>query len=233
MTEEDRLQARRDGRAVNGTVDLEHFDVGMATTLGAVLSQTPGGDLEYHLPLSTVPYPPGYPGIPVYYESPEDAYGKWVKPCIFLVRESQSPALSRRMSGTMQYSAPAPGSQTRTLRGQRGVTQRVRRPQATPTDITYSLKVMAERRPHADLLLRAVLSVFQPDGMMALQDSIGDERTYDAYMEGFDPLDDIFDVGERTVGYNVTVRVEGEYDSYPETVATTLHGALTLRPRGR
>lgn len=233
MTEADRLRARREGRAVNGTVGLEHFDVGMAETLGATLRPNPDGDVEYYLSVPGVPYPPGHPGVPVYYESPEDAYGKWLKPCIFLVRESNAPALNRRMSGTMQYSAPAPGSQTRTLRGQQGVNQRVRRPQAMPVDLTYSLKVMADRRPFADALLQAILSRFPPDGMMALHDSLGDERTYDAFMEGFDPLDDIFDVGERTVGYNVTVRVEGEYDAYPETVVTTLHGALTLRPRGR
>lgn len=225
--------AQVEGSVANGTVFLENFDVGMVETLGATVELTPDGSPRYMMSVAGVELAPGLPGIPVFFKNPEDAFQRWTVPCFLLSRDSMPVASARRHSAATQYSAPAPHAVTRTLLGRTGPSHRVVRPQASPTDLSYTWEVLAHDREQAALMLQAVLGKFHIDGCMALRDSLGAERLYDAYREGQDPLDDVFDVGDRTIGFSVQVRVEGELDEYPETVVPTVSGALTLRARGR
>jgi len=53
-------------------------------------------------------------------------------------------------------------------------------------------------------------------------DSIGDVRSYEANLSGVGPLDEASEVGERLIGFSLTLFVSGELDlqtpSYSEAV---------------
>jgi len=103
-----------------------------------------------------------------------------------------------------------------------------------PFDIVYTISIYARHRGKGNLprsgaptgfvgaegsprnqvnrILDYVLRVYAPYCQVIVQDSLGDDRKYSAYMEAVSHLDNVPDVTDRVLGFAVTLRVEGELD---------------------
>lgn len=53
---------------------------------------------------------------------------------------------------------------------------------------------------------------YQPYTTLYLKDSIGDVRSYDAFNESPNPQDSKTDVANRSINFNISLRVEAEID---------------------
>lgn len=215
VPEAERL-AREDrelGRARVGEVNLRDFDQGVVETLGATIT----GD-NYFLSISGVSPPPGSPGVPVTFANPEDIFEKWKIPVLVIARDDISPAMSRWHPGLGEYSAPARGANPVSITTPAGTFARFDRyeeqMQAVPFDIMYTLSIQARYRSSlqnmSNAILKYVLKVYTPYCRVLVKDSLGDVRSYDAFMEGISSLDEVREVTERQMGFAVTLRVEGE-----------------------
>ncbi len=225
---------RRQGRARNGEVFLRDFDLGMVTQLGAVLGESSSADPAYLVTVEGVAPPPGFAGIPVYAANPEDAFQRYVQPFFLFRRDSHAPAMNRWHPGAQQYNifdstSAAASAVLKNGAVRAGFRRRVGKGQALPMDLSYTLLVSEVRRTGAQAMFRHALRRFHPHGFITVTDSVGDARTYDAYLESMDAADDIFDVSDRTVAFNLSIRVEGELDVGEEVSAPTVHAGLTRR----
>jgi hypothetical protein len=230
------IRARQSGGQRTGTVTLKDFDRGVVETLRAKvvqyqnqpnyflmeLSGTPLGEIE--LPL----IPPGMPGIPITFAFPEDIYEHWRKPGIVVSRDDIAPAMQRYHPGAMQYNAPAANARAVVAAsGAQGYSKMETLTQATPFDITYTISVIsAGSRNLANRMLDHVLRIYPPYAAIYVLDSIGDQRTYSAWMEGSAMLDELADVSERTIGFAVTLRVEAEFDLTDPEIRATVYGGV-------
>jgi len=211
---------REAGRARNGTVQLRNFDRGVVETFGGKII-----DGKYYLLDTGVKAPPNLPGVPINFAFPEDTRDAMVFPMILVERSDISPALSRFHPGTIQYRAPAIGSLPfQVTRGQNtitGYTRMAERPQAVPFDISYSIYIYAYRRGviernNANALLEYVMRWYQPYTAIEVYDSENDRRVYFANVDSISPLDEAISIGERTIGWQLSMTVEAELDLNPE-----------------
>lgn len=230
---EDALRERTEGRARTGFVNLRAFDEGIVETLGAkvdpelsnyfldlVAAETVGFDPPESSPFYRGPVDPrpGLPGIPVTFSNPEDVLEKWSVPCLLIRREGIDPAIERWHPGLVQYRAPARGALPTQYRGVNGYDRVEQTDQAVPFDLTYSVNIMARNRGapgetnQAGRLLDHVLRIYPPYCRVLVTDSIGDKRSYEAFMDGVSDLDEVADITDRMIGFSVSVRVEGELD---------------------
>ena len=241
---------RTAGQRPTGSVGLRNFDQGVLDTLGAVVIEQ-----NYWIPTSAV-VPvvptPGQPGIPVVFAFPEDLFERYKQPVITVRRDDISPALQRWHPGLQQYRAPA---QTATAfevsRGDplnpivvRGYDKYESREQAVPFDITYTISVLARHRGYgpsgdtpsgtaspktqANALFDYVIRIFAPYTSILLRDSLGDCRSYSAFMEGTAHLDELAQVTERVIGFALTLRVEAELDLAATVEQTSVFGGGAL-----
>lgn len=230
----DRYQASVEGRARTGTVGLRDFDQGVVETLGAFID----GD-NYWLQVDGICPPPGAPGVPVTFSFPEDVYEKYKLPVLMVRRDDISPAMQRWHPGTNQYRAPStsglPASVTMHGVTQTGFDRYEELQQAVPFDLMYSLQISARyrgalrSRNHTNRLLDYVLRVYPPYCRVVLKDSLQAIRTYEAFMEGISPMDDVMDVADRTLGFTVTLRVEGELDLHDPVVRRAVTSPPVVR----
>lgn len=240
---------RSNGRERNGVVHLEDFDRGLVETLGAKPFLVPGSvdDYSYYWPLDTVKPPPGMPGVPILFGDGEDVFEKYKVPYVLVSPAAPQAAMHRWHPTTTEYRAPAPTAREVVVGGVRGFDRYEEKQQAHPFDFTYVLRAMTTRRarprPGAGLgfpavpaveggssnaLLEAILRVYPSYCGVNVRDSAGDIRTYSAFMESIEKANEATAVGDRILGYAVTVRVEGEWD----LIETTVHPAvrrLTIR----
>lgn len=234
------IRDRQSGAQRTGTVSLRDFDEGVVETLGAVVRPDSEGQPNYWLlalrgvPLTElaaeVNTPPGMPGIPVTFAFPEDIYEHWRKPGVVVSRDDASPAMNRYHPGAMQYGAPAPNSRPVVVAGYgTGYSQRETLAQATPFDLSYTINIItAGSRNNANRILDHVLRIYPPYAAVYVTDSIGDQRTYSAWMDGVSMLDELVDVSERTIGFAVTLRVEAEFDLADPEIRATVTGRAKL-----
>lgn len=224
-------------------VGLRSFDEGVVETLQAKRllnadKQPNYWILELHgVPLAQIPEvnsppgepgsPPGQPGIPVTFAFPEDIYEHWRKPGIVVSRDDISPAMQRYHPGALQYNAPSKSSRPVVVNGITGASSNETLSQAVPFDLTYTINIItAGSRGNANRILDHVLRIYPPYAAVYVKDSLGDQRTYSAWMDGVSMLDENADVSERTIGFAVSLRVEAEFDlSDPE-----IHATVTGRP---
>jgi hypothetical protein len=221
------LRERQQGGRKTGTVGLRDFDRGVVETLGAVVVKD-----NYFLTIPGVSPAPGHPGIQVVFAFPEDIYEHWKKPSIVVSRDDVSTAMQRYHPGAYQYRAPAAGARPVVVSGIQGFTSMETMSQAVPFDLSYSLNIITTgrgsggSRAQAGLMLDWVLRKFPPYCAIYVLDSIGDQRTYTAWMDGVGMLDEVAEVSERTIGFAVTLRVEAEFDlAEPE-----IHSTVTAPP---
>ena len=233
------IRARQSGGLRTGTVGLRDFDKGVVETLQAVVINNETGQPNYWLTtlsgvaLKDMPdplAPPGMPGIPVTFAFPEDIYEHWRKPGVVVSRDDLSPAMQRYHPGAMQYNAPSKNARPVTVTGiGTGYSQMETLTQATPVDLTYTINIITVgQRNVAGLLLDHVLRIYPPYGAVYVTDSLGDQRTYSAWMDGVSMLDELADVSERTIGFAVALRVEAEFDLTDPEIRSTVTGRPKL-----
>lgn len=253
------FDSRGEGTSPTGTVGLRHFDQGVVETLGAVVVGdnyylTAHEKLRPGLVIPDGPMrpTPGKTGIPVTFAYPDETYEHWRMPCIVIRRDDLTPAMQRWHPGAQQYRAPAPGALPITVTdGRRTVSgwdRYEQLPQAVPFDITYTISIMARYRgigvnqpvgevldgtaspkAQANALLDHVMRVYQPYSKVIVRDSIGDLRSYEAFMEAMSHLDQVAEVTDRVIGFAVTVRVEAELDLNDPVTYRTVYGTRTVR----
>lgn len=238
------------GLEANGLVTIEDFDRGIVETLGATVHVVPGmrNPRAYYWVLPNVKPPPGMPGLPVIFAPAEDTFERFKIPYVKITPSGLTPAMQRWHPGALQYRAPAKGAREVTVNGQTGFDRMEQRAQAHPFDLEYSILLAAKRRSlpnaaasgpralppqpiveggSANALLHAILGPYSAYCGVNVQDSAGDWRTYSAFQSGLNPADEVNEVGDRVIGYTMTLRVEGELDVDPEEV----HPTVTASPR--
>jgi hypothetical protein len=236
-TDDDRsLRDRILGRSRNGTVTLRDFDAGVVLTMGA--QQGEGSFSRYYfLPAIPGVCPPrGLPGIPIVFSTSEDVFTEYVIPQVVVTREDIAPAMQRWHPGARQYRVPGLG----VAQVEGGYEAYEEMTSAVPYDFTYQISVEArnrggvgtEVRSQANAVFMYVLSIYQPYSLVRVVDSIGDTRRYEAFGDSLSMLDEVLDVTDRTVGFGISLRVEGELDlnvpwTYPAvTQAPTIRETL-------
>jgi hypothetical protein len=211
-------------------VGLRNFDEGVVETLRPEVIN----DNYYLTGVPNMASPvPGSPGIPIIFAFPEDLFERYKLPVVVIRRDDISPALSRWHPGTITYKAPAANAtpvevtlpDSTVLRGySRYETQQ----QAAPFDITYTISLLARHRGfgkgssgaagpgsprnQVNRLLDYALRIYQPYSQVIVRDSLGDARSYSAFMEAISHLDEVAEVTDRVIGFALTLRVEAELD---------------------
>lgn len=213
-----------DGRT--GTVFIEDFDTGLVTTFGAVLKPiTLDGEevQDYAVQVPGVHGPDEYDGlIPVIFQEPEDVYQTGYIPHIAISRSAVTPAMQRWHPVGKAYQVPAKVAQTVTAQdGSQGPSLNELKGYALPFDITYDIHLRARLRLQANRMLKYMGRFIWAYGAIFFTDNEGDERGYEAYLESIDNLDELVEFSDRTLGFTMSVRVEGELDFSDPIVAPT------------
>jgi len=220
-----------------GTVGIRNFDQGIVETLGGKISHN-----NYYVEIEGVdppPHTPSLPGIPITFAFPEEVFEKYRMPAIVVSRDDIMAANERWHPFSEQWRAPAEGALPVTVsvggNPVTGWTKAATRQQAAPFDITYTVSCFAQRRGmrtrnRVNKILDFILRRYTPTAtIVKVIDSIGDTRLYECHNEGIAHLDDVAGVGERVLGFAVTLRVEGELDlGDPYTSATVLQSTTNL-----
>jgi hypothetical protein len=243
------------GERPAGYVSLRNFDEGVVITLGAEVRD----GKDYHIPIdkvSPVAAPPGQAGVPITFAFPDDKYEHWRLPCIVVRRDDIAPAMNRWHPGMTTWRGPARGAlpviatlgtgpDAPTVAG---YNKYEIQQQAAPFDITYTISIMArhrgqgDRKPigedvtgnanpktQANQLLDYVMRIYQPYCAVFVRDSLGDFRTYEAFMEAVSHLDQVAEVTDRVIGFALTLRVEAELDLNDPIVRSAVTAPLTIR----
>ena len=244
------FRQRECGNARNGSVYLRDFDQGVVETFGATIVNDPAvckdeyNGRYYLLNVPGVAPPPDMPGIPVVFAWPEDTWEPYVLPTVVITRGEISPALVRYQPGALQYRVPARGALpvevshfSQVKRGWNRMEQRIN---AVPFDINYIIQVVAYRRGNtpgdpirqpvkarANALLHYVLHWYQPYTSVHVHDSVGDERIYLANMESVSSMDEVSGIGNRVMGWELSMTVEAELDLNDPQNATTAIDLVT------
>lgn len=213
-----------DGRT--GTVFIEDFDTGLVTTFGSVLKTITLDDEEvqdYAVQIPGVHGPDEYDGlIPVIFQEPEDVYQTGYIPHIAISRSAITPAMQRWHPVGKAYQVPAKVAQTVTAQdGSQGPSLNELKGYALPFDITYDIHMRARLRLQANRMLKYLGRYIWAYGSIFFTDNEGDERGYVAYLESIDNLDELVEFSDRTLGFTMSVRVEGELDFSDPLVAPT------------
>lgn len=222
-----------------GQVDLEAYDVGIATTIGGKLVEVEkdGERIQtYAVEIVGVAGPHEYHGlIPIVMADPEDAYQENLLPQIVISRGSVVPQMNRWHPGGHEYQVPA--STAKMVLGPDGKTlmpTMVERKWWTyPFEIAYDVHLRARLRVDADRMLRHVGRFFWAYGQVFLRDTEGDERGYYAFVDSFDNLSELTDVADRLQGHTISMRVEAELDfDEPHLMPTTPNYKLGVEHKG-
>lgn len=244
------FQERYCGKARNGEVHLRDFDRGVVETFGGQIVHAEDCEWNGNYFLLNVPGitpPPGMPGVPVNFAFPEDTNDVFIFPSVVIVRDDISPATNRFHPGANQYRVPANGALlVQAQWGNKtaiGYNKMAERGAAIPYDISYTIYIYAYRRgdtpgagqgikSNANALLEHVLRWYQPYTAIDVYDSVGDRRVYFANTESASSLDEAANIGERIIGWTVSMTVEAELDLTPELshpTATSLDMTLVKK----
>jgi hypothetical protein len=252
----DRIREVSEGRARTGFVDLVSFDQGVIETLGAVLDEKHQNYFLTLPPITTVGFDPpptspfhrgcvaprpGLPGVPVTFSNPQEIFEKYSLPMVLVRREGEFPALERWHPGLQQYRVPGRGAlpfeYTDVTPSVAGFDRVEQVTQAIPYDISYSVVVVATKRGfgvsgHANRLFGHMRRIFQPYCLVKVIDSIGDYRTYDAFQEGINEIDEVPEINDRVIGFSISLRIAAELDDNDPVIRKTVtRRTQTFRPR--
>ena len=202
-----------------GSVFLRNFDEGLVVTIGGELIniELDGETVqEYALRVGGVTGPDQYSGmVPIIFQNPEDVYQRAYLPHVVISRSNIQPAMNRWQPGGRAYMVPAANTGWTMVDGVRVPTLVEIADPAVPFDITYDLHIRARLRAQADLMLRQIggaLGYVLAYATLFLKDSEGDDRSYEAFVESIDNLDEVAEIADRTIGHTLSVRVEAELD---------------------
>lgn len=250
------LEGRVQGRAPKGFVGLRNFDEGIVVTMNAEIDEERQNYFIMADKLAPMLPPPGLPGIPVTFSHPEDVFEQYRLPVIVVRRDDISPALQRWHPGQVVWRAPAEGARPIEIKvgdpkfptTLYGFDRYEEQQAAVPFDITYSINILArhrgfgpaDRKGHrnpegegsprtqVNQCLDYVLRIYQPYSKVWVRDSVGDERSYSAFMEAISHLDEVPEVSDRVIGFALTLRVEAELDLNDPIVKKAVAGPLTI-----
>jgi hypothetical protein len=214
-----------------GIVWLDDFDHGVVTTLGAVINTA--GDTYVIKNMDGVEPPPEFEGVPVYFAFSDDTIDKKIMPSFVIRRDSMSPALSRLQMGIFEYRIPSVNSKPVDITNPRtgdliasGFDEYELKDQAIPYDLLYTIQIRARFRNNlhvaAQKMLRYAMRIYQPYTSVTIKDSLGDYRTYDAFMESPSMVDIKSTVADRETNFNMSLRVEAELDINDPVVRKSL-----------
>jgi hypothetical protein len=200
-----------------GSVFLEHFDEGMARTIGGELvERVLDGEVtqEYAIAIDRVTGPPQYDGkVPIVFGHPEDAFQEVLLPRIELIRSAPVLATDRWQPGGFDYRVPMERGPKWRLEDGREVAKYVEtKEHAWPHDITYDVHLKARTRTQANLMYRQIGVVLGLYPVIHVRDTAGEERTYQAFNESTSGIDELTDISERMIGFTMSVRVAAELD---------------------
>lgn len=229
------IRDRAEGRLPNGDVWLLDFDIGIAETFGATLVK----DTFFLIGLRNVAYATEYPGVPVVFDSADNAIRSFKLPIVVIQRTSVMEDLPRYHPFSMKYRAPAEGARQFEYQGRTGYDKYEEQESAFPYNITYSIQILARNRgtvfgrtrnSTVQGLLRHLMRCYPHYGVVYVRDSIAGIRSYHAFSEAPEPEHELLDVTGRIIGYRQTVRVEGELDLTDPFVsqAVTVHPTLDI-----
>jgi hypothetical protein len=228
------LRARVNGQARTGFVTVRDFDQGVIETLGAKVIN----DHYYITELKSHDSPADLPGIPVVFANPEEVFQSHRLPMISVRRDDISAAMNRWEPGTKHYRVPAPQAlpmSSSRVPTQMGFTAYEEYLQSCPYDFLYTINILARERSFmaaANSILRYVMRIYKPYCAVFVTDSIGDQRSYDAFTDSVQPMDEAVEVAERVIGFAMSLRVEGELDIEDPIVHPAVHSA-TIRYQRR
>lgn len=213
-----------------GSVFIGDFDVGLVTTFGAVLKPImfDGEEVQdYAVQIPGVTGPDEYDGlVPVIFQEPEDVYQSGFLPHVAISRSAITPAMTRWHPAGKAYQIPAAVARMVTAQdGSRGPSLNELKGYALPFDITYDLHMRGRLRGQANNMLQYIGRFCWAYGVLYLTDSEGDERGYEAYVESIDNLDEVVEFSDRTLGFTLSIRVEGELDFSDPIVVPTMRSA--------
>lgn len=213
-----------------GSVFIDDFDVGLVTTFGAVLKpiMLDGEEVQdYAVQIPGVTGPDEYDGlVPVIFQEPEDVYQSGFLPHVAISRSAITPAMTRWHPAGKAYQIPAAVAQTVTAQdGSTGPSLNELKGYALPFDITYDLHMRGRLRQQANNMLRHIGRFYWAYSALYFTDSEGDERGYEAYVESVDNLDEVVEFSDRTLGFTLSIRVEGELDFSDPIVVPTMRSA--------
>jgi hypothetical protein len=241
------------GTAPGGRVGITDFDRGVVETLGGIIVQDNINATGYYLKnipginnytdttaSGGVQAVPGFAGVPIVFSFPEDTFAKYKLPMVMIRRDSIEPAVNRWHPGAQQYVAPKSGAKqisvnigtSDTPKFVSGYTSYQEMQQAVPYDFTYTVRIISKFRGqtgttnHTNALLEYVIGIYQPYCRVLVKDSLGYLRSYEAFQDSIGTSDEGFEIADRVLGFDITVRVEGELDIN----TTSTYEAVTSNP---
>ncbi len=209
----------------SGIVWIRSFDEGVIKSLGGVVRTSGDGKNNFYVPIT-----PGScmtPGtsldLPVIFGNPDPLFEKKTYPAFVVTRGSVTPALERWHSqGAMQEFYGVLGTEV-VVDGKTRYNQVEQSPQAWPYDITYTIAVYSKYEYEAQTLLRHMMMKFPPRCHVSIVDSLGDVRTYDAFVDSdISDLSEIVDISDRVKSYSLSLKVEAEIDLVAPIVNNTV-----------
>lgn len=216
------IKSREQGASRQGVVTIRDFDQGIVETMGGQII----GD-HYYLVLPNVEAAPGEPGVVITYTQPEDLFQTYKLPVITVSRDDIAPAQQRWHPGTVTYRTPAEGA-IKIGTGAKAWSKFEEGQQATPFDLTYTINIFGKSRSGrsaSNTMLHHLMKVWQPYCRVLVTDSLGDLRSYEAFMNGVSPLDEVTEVAERVIGFSINLMVEAELDLNDPTTHQAVTGA--------
>jgi hypothetical protein len=157
---------------------------------------------------------------------PEDKNARFKLPMVYIRRDSMSASMQRWNVGLLQYFQGGRGAIPRTVNTntagnpvlKNGFNTNEQRAQAIPYDILYTIRVVSKYRgqsgstANVNALVEYVMKRFQPYCEIIVPDSVGDLRTYWGFTDVVGTSDESFEIADRVLGFDISVRVEGELD---------------------
>lgn len=220
---------------VISTVGLKDFDRGIILSLDSQLIDIQiDGDTRqaYVLKVDGLATNLEYyaPYVPVFFTTPEDVFQPYRLPCIVIRRNDLTPAFDRSpYYGLQRTSAPtAKKVLIPTTNGVRtGYNKYVSAELPTPFDIAYDVQMYARTQNTAIPLLMKLLQVCRPPFFsVAVFDSVGDKRQYDAGEVSVSNGSELADIADRTISYTISFSIRGELDLVPQTTESNIVTAL-------
>lgn len=225
----------------NGDVWITNFDRGVITTLGGVIN-TVGDMYVVDVPGVSPPPPVGaieFEGVPIYFAFPDETIDPKILPSFVVRRDDITPAMSRWHPGNQQYTVPAPGASDVVITNPRtgdvmatGYDTYEDKAQAIPFDLMYTIQIRARYRNNLKVeamkMLHFTLKRYPPYGTVYVKDSEDDLRSYTAFMESPSALDTKPDVAGRETNFNITLRVEAEFDLNDPVIRRALSELPTI-----
>lgn len=217
------------------TVSLRDFDRGMIESLGAnLISFTIDGDERQAYALTVDGLKPNleYYGhhVPVFFSTPEDVFQPFRYPCVVVRRNDLRAAFDRSPYYGFQR-VPAPDARPVAIAAGNGVLRGydkyVSAAIPVPFDIGYDLQIYARTQATGLILLNRILQTCRPPFFsVAIYDSLGDRRLYDAGEVTIASNNELADVADRTIAWTISFDVRGELDlqdqQIEDNIVTTL-----------